>query len=166
MQYQKSQLLANPLGALRLIKISLLIFLLGMCVVGKRKSTWPIMSWALYSEYSARFQPPEPTVTNLELRVITIDGQTHIVKPKDVLTMPRDSLSYRIIEQAFSGEDAAVRVASQDHLRRSLSILLHPHTEIERVQVWEKIYPVAPLSVPPVQIDSPKREVMLGSFPE
>lgn len=58
---------SDNLWALRTIKISLLVFLLGICVVGKRKSTWPIVSWALYSEYSARFRQPEPSVSVIEL---------------------------------------------------------------------------------------------------
>lgn len=164
MQYPKQQNIANGLGALRIIKISLLIFLLGMCVVNKRKSTWPIVSWALYSEYSARFRSPQPTVTDWELKVFTAGGQEHIVKPEHILTVPRDSLSYDIVEQAFSGTDEVVKTESRQYLVRSLNHLLRPDTNIERVQAWETTYAISPLSVPPYQSTAPTKTVMLGSF--
>lgn len=151
--------------ALRAIKIALLVFLLGMFVVNKRKSTWPIVSWALYSEYSTRFQPPKPTALDLELRVYTAKGKRHIINPEQVLTTPRDSLSHDIIERAFTAPPAKTeaRMASRRYLVKALS----QHLQIDgikTVQVWEMSYKVTPLSVPPFDREQPSRTVMLGSF--
>lgn len=115
---------SNARWALRLTKISLLILLLGVCVVGKRKSTWPVVSWALYSGYTARFRPPEPAVSVTELRVYTPTGELQIVKPEQILTLPRDSLSHNIVAHAFDDTDAGVRDESRRYLMRAVSNLL------------------------------------------
>ena len=154
----------NPLRALRLIKIYLLIFLIGICVVGKRKSTWPMVSWALYSEYSARFRPPEPSVSAVELRVYTETGELYTVKPEQILTLPRDSLSHKIVERAFDDSDVSLRDASRKYLLRAVSSLIDANSEIKSIQAWSKSYQIEPLTVPPIQLQSPATEVMLGSF--
>ncbi|GEM_PF-2333914 len=155
---------SNPLQALRLIKIFLLILVLGICVVGKRKSTWPIVSWALYSGYSARFRPPEPSVSAIELRVYTTTGDLHLVKPEHVLTLPRDSLSHKIVEQAFDNANVRVRDASRRYLMRAVSNLVHTNSEIQTIQAWKLSYQVEPLEVPPIQLQAPTSEVMVDSF--
>ena len=37
-------------------------------------------------------------------------------------------------------------------------------SEIESIQAWKKTYQIEPLTVPPIQLQSPTAEVMLGSF--
>lgn len=155
---------SNPLQALQLTKISLLIFLLGICVVGKRKSTWPIVSWALYSEYSARFRPPEPSVSAVELRVRTTTGELHVVKPEQILTIPRDSLSHDIVERTFNDANISLRDASRKYLMGAVSSLIRADSKIETIQAWKISYQVEPLKVPPIQLQTPTSEVMLDSF--
>ncbi|MBE9129716.1 MULTISPECIES: hypothetical protein [unclassified Coleofasciculus] len=155
---------SNGIQALRLIKISLLILLLGTSVVGKRKSTWPLVAWALYSGYSARFRPPEPSVSAIELRVYTTTGDLHVVKPEQVLTIPRDSLSHKIVEQAFDDADIGLRNASRRYLMRAVSNLVRTNSEIKTIQAWNLSYQVEPLAVPPIQLQAPTSEVMLDSF--
>lgn len=155
---------SDNLWALRAIKISLLVFLLGICVVGKRKSTWPIVSWALYSEYSARFRQPEPSVSIIELRAYTETGELYVVKPEQILTLPRDSLAHKIVEQAFINTDTSLRDASRKYLLRAVSSLIDADSEIKSIQAWQKSYQIEPLTVPPIQLQSPDTEVMLGSF--
>lgn len=157
---------SNALRALQLTKISLLILFLGICVVGKRKSTWPIVSWSLYSGYSARFRPPEPSVSAIELRVYTTAGELYVVKPEHVLTMPRDSLSHKLVEHAFNDVDVSLRDASRRYLRHAVSNLLPKGSEIETIQAWKNTYPIEPLSVPPIELQAPTAEVKLGSFSE
>lgn len=154
---------ANALRALKLTKIYLLIFLIGICVVGKTKSTWPMISWALYSEYSARFRPPEPSVSAVELRVYT-EGEMYVVKPEQILTLPRDSLSHKIVEQAFSNTDLNSQDASRKYLLRAVSSLIDANSKIKSIQAWKKTYQIEPLTVPPIQLQNPTTEVMLGSF--
>ena len=154
----------NPLLALNLIKIYLLIFLIGICVVGKTKSTWPMVSWALYSEYSARFRPPEPSVSAVELRVYTETGEMYVVKPEQILTLPRDSLSHKIVEQAFSNTDVNSQDASRKYLLRAVSSLIDANSQIRSIQAWKKTYQIEPLTVPPIQLQKPTTEVILGSF--
>ena len=152
----------DALRALKLIKICLLIFLIGICIVGKTKSTWPMISWALYSEYSARFRPPEPSVSDVELRVYT-EGEMYVVKPEQILTLPRDSLAHKIVEQAFSNT-AIDSQASRKYLLRAVSSLIDANSEIKSIQAWKKTYQIEPLKVPPIQLQNPATEVMLGSF--
>ena len=155
---------ANALRALKLIKIYLLLFLIGICIVGKTKSTWPMISWALYSEYSARFRPPEPSVAAVELRVYTETGKMYVVKPEHILTLPRDSLSHKIVEQAFNNSDLVLRDASRKYLLRAVSSLIDANSEIKSIQAWSKSYQIEPLTVPPIKLQTPATEVMLGSF--
>lgn len=155
---------SNSLQALRIIKISLLIVLLGICVVGKRKSTWPLVSWALYSEYSARFKPPEPSVSDIELRVSTTTGDTHIIKPERIISITRDSLAHDIVKQAFDSKDLNLRDASRRYLMTAISKSIPQDSEIETIQAWKFSYQVEPLEVPPIQLQTPTSEVMLDSF--
>lgn len=155
---------SNSLKALRIIKISLLVVMLGICVVGKRKSTWPLVSWALYSEYSARFKPPEPSASAIELRVRTTTGDTHVIKPERVIYITRDSLAHDIVQQAFNDEDLSLRDASRRYLIGAISKSIPKNSKIETIQAWKLAYRVEPLEVPPIQVENPASEVMLDSF--
>ena len=157
---------SEALNPLQLTKVSLLIFLVGICVVGKRKRTWPLVSWNLYSGYSERFHPPKPSVSAVELRVYTTTGALHIVKPEHLLTFPRDSLSHSIVAGAFDDTDVSVRDASRRYLMNAVSNLVRTKSEIKTIQAWELSYQVEPLAVPPIQSQAPTAEVMLGSFSE
>ncbi len=155
----------NALRALQLTKISLLIILLGVSIVGKRESTWPIISWALYSGYSARFSPPEPSVSVTELRVYTTAGNLDIVKPEHILTIPYDSLSHSIVENAFDDSNVNHRDASRRYLMGAvLRFMDEENSQIKTIEAWNLSYQVKPLMVPPIQIQAPTSEVMLGSF--
>ena len=154
----------NAIRALQLTKIYLLIFLVGICVVGKTKSTWPMISWALYSDYSARFRPPEPSVSAVELKVYTETGELYVVKPQHILTFPRDSLSHKIVAQAFNNTNINTRDASRKYLLRAVSNLIDANSQIKSIQARKKTYQIEPLTVPPIQLQTPTTEVMLGSF--
>ncbi|MGF1478319.1 MAG: hypothetical protein ACFB4I_02340 [Cyanophyceae cyanobacterium] len=130
---------SNALKALQLTKISLLVFLLGVGVVGKRESTWPIVSWILYSGYSARYRPPKPSVSAVELRAYTATGGSHLVKPEQLLFIPYDSLSHSIVEQAFDTTDTDLRDASRKYLMRAVSRLIRANSNIETIQAWRLI---------------------------
>ena len=125
---------SNALKALQLTKISLLIFLLGIAIVGRRESTWPIVTWILYGGYSARYRPPKPSVSAVELRAYAATGELHIVKPEQLLSVPYDSLSHSIVEQAFDDADADLRDASRRYLMRAVSNLVRANSEIETIQ--------------------------------
>lgn len=152
-----------PQRALQLTKIVLLIFILGISVVARREWTWPFVTWILYSSYSARFRPPEPTVSAVELRVLATNGETYVVKPEQILSLPYDSLAHDIVEQAFIEADSPVKVESQRYLVGAISELIDPNAEIETIQAWKLTYSVTPLEVPPVNVQSPTAEVMLDS---
>lgn len=155
---------SSSLQALQLTKISLIIFILGICVVGRRESTWPIVTWVLYSTYTDRFRPPKPSVSAVELRVYTATGELHIVKPEQLLTLPYDSLSHSIVEQAFNNTDIGVRDESRRYLINAVTNLVRANSEIETIQAWKISYQVEPLEVPPIQVQAPDSEVMLGKF--
>lgn len=156
---------SNSLLALRLTKISLLIFLLGIGIVGRRESTWPIITWILYSSYGDRFRPPKPLVFTTELRVYTTSGKLHIVKPEHILSIPYDSLSYDIVEQAFNDDNNInVRNESRSYLLGAITKLIRPESEIKTIEAWQVSYKVEPLEVPPIQLASPTEQVIFGSF--
>lgn len=155
---------SSSLQALQLTKISLIIFILGICVVGRRESTWPIITWVLYSTYTDRFRPPKPSVSAVELRAYTTTGERYVVKPEQLLTLPYDSLSHSIVEQAFNDSDISVRDESRKYLMNAVSNLVRANSEIETIQAWKISYQVEPLAVPPIQLQAPTSEVMLGKF--
>lgn len=155
---------SGAIQSLRLIKFVLLIFTIGICFVGKTKATWPIVGWTLYSGYSARFRPPEPAVSITELRVRTRSGELLVVKPEQILSLPRDSLSHKIVEQAFNNTDSEERIESRKYLLNAISSYINSESQIETVQAWQLTYQIDPLTVPPIQRQDPNTEVMLGDF--
>lgn len=155
---------SDSLLSLQLIKISLAFFLLGICVVGRRETTWPMITWILYSGGSPRFRPPEPSISIVELRAYTAAGDLHVVKPEQLLSIPYDSLSHDIVEQAFSDTDTPVRDESRRYLAGAVSRLIDADSEIQTIQAWNLSYQIDPLEVPPIQRQSPATEMMLGSF--
>ena len=152
--------------ALRLTKTSLIIFLLGISVVGKNESGWPIITWILYSGNSPRFFTPEPSVSAVELRVYTTAGDLHIIKPEQILTVPYDSLSHSIVEQAFDNADGDLRVRdeSRRYLMSAVAKMIPENSEIETIEAWRLSYQVEPLSVPPIQVEDSSSEVKIDSF--
>lgn len=88
------------------------------------------------------------------------------MKPEHVLTLPRDSLSHKLVEHAFNDADLSLRDASRRYLMHAVSKLLPKGSEIETIQAWKNTYPIEPLSVPPIESQAPTAEVMLGSFSE
>lgn len=149
---------------LQATKISLALFLVGTSLAGKQKATWPMVSWVLYSHYSARFRTPEPSVSVIRLGVRTEAGTLHIVRPEQILTLPRDSLAHSIVEGAFESSDADVRTASRKYLVQAMADFLDTDSAIATIQAWKVSYQVEPLEVPPIQTQTPTTEVSLGSF--
>ncbi|MGF1459203.1 MAG: hypothetical protein ACFBSG_09270 [Leptolyngbyaceae cyanobacterium] len=159
-----TQATSTPTRALLLTKFALAILILGICVVGKRESTWPITTWALYSGYSARFRIPEPTVSEIQLQVLTADGNAHLVKPELILSLPYDSLAHSVVEQAFLGEDPRVKTASQRYLAKEIGKIEAIQAEIDEIQAWKITYQTYPLQIPPIHKDNPQSRDMIGSF--
>jgi hypothetical protein len=138
--------------------------LLSFCFIGKQEATWPLVSWVLYSGYSPRFRTPEPSVSAIELRVYTTTGELHVVKPEQILSLPYDSLSHNIVEQAFYNTDIEIRDASRKYLIDAVARFINASSEIESIQAWQLSYQTEPYKVPPIQIQNPTEEVMIGSF--
>ncbi len=155
---------SNSLLTLRLTKISLIFFLLGISIVGRRESTWPITTWVLYSEYTDRFRPPKPSVSTIELKVFTTAGELYTVKPENILSIPYDSLSFYIVKHALDDNDISIRDDSRRYLLRAIAKLIPKDSEIETIEAWNVSYRVEPLKVPPLQLQAPTDKVMLGSF--
>lgn len=161
---QKSHTSSNSLLALKLTKIFILIFSVGIFVVGRRETTWPIITWILYSGYSDRFRSPKPSVSAVELRVYTATGERYTVKPERILSLPYDSLSHSIVAKAFDDTDIEVRDASRNYLINAVSRFLDTDSEIQTIEAWEISYEVEPLKVPPLHKENPTQKIMLGNF--
>lgn len=149
---------------LRITVISLLIFILGICVAGKRKSTWPIITWSLFSSYSKRFQFPEEIISTTELRIYTKTGKSYVIRPEQLISVARSGLSKRLIANAFDDSNISVRNATRIYLVRRLRDYIPKGSNVEIIQGWKISYQVEPLALPPIRLEEPMSEVMVGSF--
>lgn len=150
--------------ALQLMKVFLLLLIVGLSFAGKQESTWPITTWVLYSGYSARFRLPEPATSAIQIRIYTASDDLYIIKPEEILSLPYDSLSHSIVEQAFVGSDPQVKNESRKYLVKTLAKFIPPDAEIKTVQAWELSYAVDALQIPPIDQENPAAEIMLDSF--
>lgn len=154
----------NSKWALRITKLLLLFFLAGICVVGKRKSTWPIITWSLYSTYRERFHYPRSTTSIRQLKVVTNNGEVYIFTSSNLISQPRDGLSSRLIDNAFDHTDMKNRDATRDYL----TIIIHNHlpegSSIDYIEGEELYWQTSPLESPPIQRNSPSKKKTLGKF--
>lgn len=149
------------LRSLRHIKIILLIVGLGLLVVGKRVILWPLVNWPMYSDWRTPF--PESSRDIVELRIINDSDQMQRLLPSDILPFDRKNVAELLIEQAFFEGDTQ----SRRHNRAALTEILQSDGRFQdarTVQAWRVQWTVQPLSLPPLDRDSPRQETLVGSF--
>lgn len=150
--------------SLNIIKISLALFLIALCIVGKRKTTWPLITWTLYSTYGESFQFPSQTASTVELRAFLSSGEVLTVRPETLITQTRENLSKRILNNVISQSNSEVGNSTQSYILSIFQEKIGGDVEIEFVEVWEISYEVYPLKIPPLERDAPSKMIYLGSF--
>lgn len=143
------------------IKIILLILLLGLPLVGKGITFWPLVNWPMYSDWRTPF--PEPSRNIVEIRVLSKSGQVQRLLPSDIMPFDRKNVAEILIEKAFSEENTQSRV----HNRVALLELLKSNpafNNAKTIQIWNLQWVVEPLKIPPLERNAPEKESLVGSF--
>ncbi|MDJ0843611.1 hypothetical protein [Crocosphaera sp.] len=146
---------------LKITKIALFLFILGLPIVAKRITTWPIMTWAVYSTYSKGF--PDSTASIVEVRVHSKSGESYVLKPSDIMPRGRTRIAKAVLNYAFESDDPNLATANRTYLAQTIPRILN-RTDIESVEYWQITWDVFPLNVPPLDRDKPSSENLLGSF--
>jgi hypothetical protein len=147
---------------LRLTKAALVVILLGLCVVGRRTSTWPIITWPMYS--ATRKQVPPPVTHTVELRVIDETGRSHRVVPTDIIAKGRQEVAERAIVEAFDPDTPPFLI---DAHRRYLAGVMRrkwPEARLLTIEGWRTEWAVDPFKLPPLDLSNPTRKFVIGSF--
>jgi hypothetical protein len=147
---------------LRLTKVSLALILLGMSVVGRRTSPWPIITWPMYS--ASRKPIPPPTTFEVELRAVDDTGRAHKLAPADIILAGREKVAARAIIEAF---DPATPQPLRDAQRRYLAgVVLRrlPDARTVAIEGWRTEWEVDPFKLPPLDVHNPSRSFVFGRF--
>ena len=146
---------------LNFIKAILLILVLGLPIVGKRVTFWPLVNWPMYSNWRTPF--PEPSRDMVEIRVLSESGQVQRLLPSDIMPFDRKNVAEILIERAFSEENTQ----SRTHNRIALLKLLESNPNFNNaktVQAWKLRWFVEPLKLPPLERNFPEAESLVGTF--
>jgi hypothetical protein len=142
--------------SLWLTKAALLVIVIGICVVGKRLTLWPIVAWPMYSTYAPKYPPPTAEIE--QLRVVSETDEVYRFLPADLLSFERHKTVQRLIKEAFS-DRAKQRQTLTELVAHNL-----PGVEIKKIERWQLEWQVDPLALPPLERNRPDREIFLGSF--
>lgn len=146
---------------LRLTKLTLGLILLGFFLVGERIGAWPIMTWPMYSSRWPVF--PESTVTRVELRIESREGNWYSLQPVDLFPLERVNVAENVIAAAWTATSLAHRKANRRYLLEQVQRQL-PHVEIQTLQIWEVSWEVTPLALPPLDYANPSQARLVGGF--
>lgn len=147
---------------LRLTKLALLVILLGLCVVGRRTVGWPIITWPMYSA-STKGVPP-PVTFDVELRIIDDTNRALKLLPVDIILKGRQEVAERAIIEAFDPETAeSLREAHRRYLGGVVLRRL-PEAGTVIIEGWKIEWAVDPFKLPPLDLQNPSRQVMMGRF--
>lgn len=148
-------------NSLMIMKITLFILILGIAIVGKRQTTWPIITWSVYSTYSKGF--PDSKTEALELRVYSKSSDLYVLNPSDIMPRGRVRISQEILQYAFESYNSNLTNENRVYLAQTIPRILKD-IDIESIECWKLIWKVSPLSVPPLHREYPDKEILLGSF--
>ena len=147
---------------LQLTKAALLVILVGLCVVERRITAWPLVTWPMYCCSEKGFPPPSASA--IELRVtVRAGGMQHKVTPLDILSKGRNGVVERAMQSAFDDANTALRDANRTYLTKVVERILRAGP-LDTVEGWRLEWAVDPLALPPLDRDHPVREVRLGGF--
>jgi len=144
---------------LLLAKLSILIILVGLPVVGSRHGAFPVVNWPMYSSRPMPF--PADSVSAFEIRVRTQDGGAVKLSPASLMSFGRDQVILDLIGAAFSSEDAEQRARYQLALSEMVRRTLRGRT-VAGIEVWRVVWKVEPLASPPLDRSAPADQILLG----
>lgn len=143
------------------VKIIFIVFLLGLLVVGKRITFWPLVNWPMYSDWRTEFPAASKSIT--ELRVTHENGSVQKLLPSDILPFDRKNVAEMLIEKAFVKEDNQSRQSSRVAIKEILEKDKR-FTDIQAIEAWQVRWNVSPLKVPPLERNSPEEKILIGAF--
>lgn len=152
---------ADGIGALRLTIFALALIVAGLCIVGKRTATWPIITWPMYS---TRETPvPGPRADHVHMRIIDADGSSRRISSNDIFPMGRSGPARRLFVEAFEHPDPPRRALHGQYLA---DVVARSHWAQApfTVEVWEYEWDVVPLELPPLEYDKPAQRRRVGAF--
>ena len=160
---------------LLLVKVSIVLVLSALVVVGERIRLWPLVTWSVYSNYSPDYlntwsidsdyslDTPNLSASVEQLRVITKTGDIHALHAGDLFSIDRDNVDQKLMEQAFDDANEY-----QEQARRALVYLIQTrfrNVEIESVEKWKLSWDgIDPLKNPPLDNTKPNDAQLLGKF--
>jgi hypothetical protein len=144
----------------RLRAVELLLVVLLLCIGMTRgwDAAWPFIAWRMYAD---GFPPPRERVSEIQLRLVGRDGRVTKVMPYAIFGHVEIQLGREVAARAF--EDRPDRSAYRDALMRRLQPLLSATGAVE-LQGWQLAWDVQPSKLPPLDLERPSMESMLGSI--
>ncbi|MBC7788912.1 MAG: hypothetical protein H7Z74_03105 [Anaerolineae bacterium] len=146
---------------LGLTKAVIVILGIGLVFVGRREAAWPIATWAMYSKRTTAFPPARASI--IELKVISVQGDTHAVSSIDLFPAERVEVADILFLHAFDDTPPKHRDSDRSYLVRLLNLRMSD-VEIQEIQGWRVSWDVSPLELPPLRRDRPAEVRLLGSF--
>ncbi len=147
---------AADVRRLRTVELLLAALLLCIGVALGRAVAWPFIAWPMYA---GPFPPPPKRVSEIQLRLVGRDGRVTKVMPYAIFGHVEIALGREVAARAF--EDRPDRSAYRDVLMRRLQPLLSA-TGAVQVQSWRLAWHTQPRELPPLDLERPSTELMLG----
>lgn len=152
--------LISEKGSILAVKVILVLFALGLCVVSNRSTLWPLVTWPMFHARTPEVPPPRVTVTHV--RVTDREGDKHILGPTELMPDPRDAAANELIEMAFS--PGPKREPAREHIvflaERALD-----GVEVRVVEALDRTWKVDPYATPPLDRSDPLREAVSDRYP-
>ncbi len=148
---QRTRLVYTLLGALLAIA----------AMQGRNEWWWPINAWPVYANLSSGQWAP--VAVAYELDVMTGDGASITLRARDLVDYGRHELSAHTVALAVHRDASAVRAQARSHLLQLLRLrfdLMNVHAVVVRQRIW----PVDPRQVPPVQRHAPLHDLHVAHF--
>jgi hypothetical protein len=151
---------ANEVRRLRGVELLLaaLLLCIGAAQMRGRDRAWPFIAWPMYKD---PFPPPPRQVSEIQLRLVSREGQVTKVMPYTIFGHVEIALGHEVAVRAFA--DRPDRDAYRDVLMRRLQPLLSANDAVQ-VQAWWLTWRTKPRELPPLDLEHPSTEFMLGSI--
>lgn len=123
---------------------------------------WPLTWWDMYA--SGDYTPPTQ-VSRLELHIVDSAGQQHILRPMDLYTLDDDSSSqipgHQLVQNAIDTTNPG-QADDRSYLTRQIEFVLD--SQVDRIEIWHKLWDVDFDHHPPIDIDQPVQTHLVDSF--
>jgi len=121
-----------------------------------RDYAWPFNVWPMYAR---SFPPPPRQVSEMELHLVSRDGEVVRLLPPNVFTHVEIELGRRVVAGAFGEQPNRDRYRAV--LLRRLGPLLRER-DVVQIQGWRLSWTTEPAAVPPFDLARPDEAKLLG----